>query len=149
MMRNLAIVIILMSLFFTACQSSATKNTEKAETNTATVKDSLSSNTIQVYYFHGSIRCETCVAVDEKTHHYLQDLFPDKMQNGEIIFQSINIDKNERPDLINKYQIYAQTLLIIKGDKVIDVTDDAFMLVPTNPDKWRQKLKDNIQQLIN
>ena len=89
------------------------------------------------------------MAVDKKTHQYLKDLFPDKMQNGEIIFQSINIDKNERPDLINKYQIYAQTLLIIKGDKVIDVTDDAFMLVPTNPDKWRQKLKDNIQKLMH
>ena len=140
---------LMMSIFITACQSSGTKNAEKLKSNASIVKDSISPNTIQVYYFHGSIRCETCVAVDENTHQFLKDLFPDKMKNGKIIFQSINIDKNQRPDLINKYQIYAQTLLIIKGDKVIDATDNAFMLVPTNPDKWRQKLKDDIQKLMH
>jgi len=146
-MKNI-IIILIASLSFSACQSSGNKNAEKIKTNLATVKDSLSSNTIQVYYFHGSIRCETCVAVDQKTQQYLLDLFPGKIKNGKIIFQSINIDKNERPDLIQKYKIYGQTLLIIKGNKVIDATDDAFMLVPAKPDKWRQKLKDKVQQLI-
>ena len=137
---------ILNSLF--ACGSPENK-TAITQKNTTVEKDRVSPNTIQVYYFHSSIRCETCVSVDEDTHQYLKDLYPNRMKSGTIIFQSVNIDNNESPDLVKKYKIYGQRLLIIKGDKVVDLTDDAFMYVPTNPDKWKQILKDNINRLIN
>ena len=149
-MKNILFVSILVTtLISVACNNSESKNPENKDTTVVATSDSISPNTIQVYYFHGSIRCETCVAVDEDTHQDLKELFPNRMENGDIIFQSVNVDKDERPDLVEKYKIYGQTLLIIKGDKVIDLTEDAFMYVPTNPDKWRQIVKDNIYQLID
>jgi len=108
----------------------------------------VSDKTVQVYYFHGSIRCETCVAVDEDTHRYLKELFPEKLNKNEIIFKSINIDKEERPDLIEKYQIYGQTLLIVKGKKVVDLTDAAFQYVTTNPEKWKKMLRDVVYEMV-
>ena len=131
-----------------ACGNSVAKNTDKQDT-VSVEKDSIPENTIQVYYFHGSIRCHTCVAVDENTHRYLKELFPEKVEKGEIIFQSINIDENERPDLVKKYQIYGQTLLFIRGGTVIDVTDDAFKYVTTNPEKWKKIVEDRIYDLMN
>ena len=133
---------ISISLLF-ACNNNQGNNADKQKV-TASEDVSLDAGTIQVYYFHGSIRCETCVSVDENTHQYLKELFPDSMDNGDIIFKSINIDKNERPDLVEKYQIYGQTLLFIMGDTVVDKTDDAFLYVTTNPEKWKQIVKDNI-----
>lgn len=133
---------ISISLLF-ACNNNQGNNADKQKV-TASEDVSLDAGTIQVYYFHGSIRCETCVSVDENTHQYLKELFPDSMESGDIIFKSINIDKNERPDLVEKYQIYGQTLLFIMGDTVVDKTDDAFLYVTTNPEKWKQIVKDNI-----
>ncbi len=142
----ISLVIVTMSMLF-ACGNSESKNTDKQ--NVASVeKDSITANTIQVYYFHGSIRCHTCVSVDENTHQYLKELYPVKMDKGDIIFKSINIDKNERPDLVEKYQIYGQTLLFIKGDKVINMTDDAFKYVITNPEKWKQLVDDTMTDII-
>ena len=143
----ISIAISILSLLF-ACGGSEAKNTETQDV-TSVDKDSITANTIQVYYFHGSIRCHTCVSVDENTHQYLKELYPAKMDKGDIVFKSINIDEGERPDLVKKYQIYGQTLLFIKGDKVIDLTDDAFKYVTTNPEKWKQIVEDRIYNLIS
>lgn len=140
---KLSIIAILFSIY--SCNSRVTNN--KTETNITT--GTISNNTIQVYYFHGSIRCHTCVSVDENTHQYLKDLFPEKFDKGQIIFKSINIDKGESPDLVEKYQIYGQTLLFIKGDKVIDETEDAFQYVITDPKKWKGIVEDTMYDLIN
>jgi len=141
--KTIFLSIIAMLITIVACNNQTAKET----TTDLSVKDTISDNkiaenTIQVYYFHGSIRCHTCVSVDENTHQYLKDLFPDKMENGEIIFKSINIDENESPDLVEKYQIYGQTLLFINGEKIIDETDDAFKYVITKPEKWKKIIED-------
>ena len=142
----LSLILITLSLF-SACNSSENKDTKDQDIVTVE-NDSISENTILVYYFHGSIRCHTCVSVDENTHQYIKDLFPVKLDKGDIIFKSINIDENESPDLIEKYQIYGQTLLFIKGDKIIDLTEDAFKYVTTSPEKWKQLVDDNLIDLI-
>ena len=142
----LSLIFITLSLF-SACNSSENKETKEQDIVTVE-NDSISANTILVYYFHGSIRCHTCVSVDENTHQYIKDLFPAKLDKGDIVFKSINIDENERPDLIEKYQIYGQTLLFIKGDKIIDLTEDAFKYVTTSPEKWKQAVDDNLIDLI-
>ena len=104
---------------------------------------------IQVIYFHGNIRCKTCVSVDETTHKYLDKAFSDKIKTEKIIFKTINIDENEQEDLIQKYEIYGQTMLFIKGSKVINKTDDAFKYASTNPEKWKQIVKTQILELAN
>jgi len=149
-MKQIIYSIIAIAILFSVNACNDSSQSEKAKSDTlATAIDSIDANTIQVYYFHGSIRCHTCVSVDENTHQYLKDLFPQKIDEGDIIFKSINIDKNEQPDLVEKYQIYAQTLLFIKGDKVIDETEDAFKYVTTNPKKWKNLVEKITNSLLN
>ena len=139
-------IVLTAIILFSACNGSQ----KQGHSNKATMakNDAAAPGAIRIYYFHGSIRCHTCVSVDENTHQYLKELFPVKMDKGEIVFQSINIDKDERPDLVKKYQIYGQTLLFIKSDKVIDKTDDAFQYVTTNPEKWKQLVKKTIHEMM-
>lgn len=145
-MKTLIWGLSIFSILFSVYSCNNTENNKKNES--IGIQDTISANTIQVYYFHGSIRCETCVAVDENTHEYLKELFPKEMNSGKIIFQSINIDKKEMPNLIKKYEIYGQTLLFIKDNKVIDKTDAAFQYVTTNPEKWHRIIKDVTSDLI-
>ena len=149
MRKILSISFLLLALIIlVSCGNSKNSNSGK-ERSVIVGKDTVSANAIRVYYFHGSIRCHTCVSVDEDTHQYLKELFPMQMERGEIVFRSINVDDNERPDLVKKYQIYGQTMLFVKGDKVVNLTDKAFQYVTTNPVKWRQIVKENIFNLIN
>ncbi len=148
---------ILTVIFFVMIIScSHSKNTGATNDNLViegTEKDDKLNNipdtgSIYVYYFHGSVRCHTCISVDEDTHKYLQELYPEKFKNGKMVFGSFNADKDERIDLIKKYKIWGQTLLFIKGDKVVDMTEEAFMYVTTNPEKWKSIVKEKMDKLI-
>ncbi len=135
----------------TGANKTGTTNDKVAIANTSentAAKNTTDTSTIYVYYFHGSIRCHTCVSVDEDTHKYLKEFYPEMFDSGKMVFQSLNADENERPDLIKKYKIWGQTLLFIKGDKVVDMTEDAFMYVTTDPDKWKNIVKENMDKLI-
>jgi len=149
-MKNLSLFIIILSIIACRQNKKVDKQTvnDKIVTDTQTAsKNNVDANTIQVLYFHSSIRCTTCVSVDEDTQKYLSELFSDKMKQGKIVFKSLNIDKNERKDLIQKFEIYGQRLLFIKGEKVLDKTDEAFQYVTTQPEKWRNIVKQSIETL--
>jgi len=146
--------LILLSILFSIISCRQNKKVDKQIVNDKIVKETqtasenkVDANTIQVLYFHSSIRCTTCVSVDEDTQKYLSELFPDKIKQGKIVYKSLNIDKDERKDLIQKFEIYGQRLLFIKGEKVLDKTDEAFQYVTTQPEKWQNIVKQSIETL--
>lgn len=98
---------------------------------------------VLVYYFHATRRCATCQAVESTTKEALKEYYGDK-----IVFESINRDEDKENPLIAKYKVSGQTLLIIKGNKVINLTNEAFMNARTNPNKFKAKLKATVDPLL-
>lgn len=140
---------LLMAGFMVAMSFGCNGQTDKAANNSSSQNTSVTADTIiHVYYFHSNIRCETCVAVDENTHRLLNELFPAQMKNGTIVFKSINVDEKGNEALIEKYKIWGQTMLFIKGDTVVDRTNDAFMNVLEEPDKWEDMVEDQVNRLL-
>ena len=155
-MKIIYSILITFSIAFLMISCSGSNKTDSTKDEVAiasthentSVNNTTDTSTIYVYYFHGSIRCHTCVSVDEDTHKYLKEFYPEMFDNGKMIFQSLNADEDERLDLIKKYKIWGQTLLFIKGNKVVDMTEDAFMYVTTDPDKWKNIVKENMDKLL-
>ena len=105
------------------------------------------TETINVYYFHNTHRCATCLAVESVTRKTLEDSLPEQMKNGEITFQSLNIEEDENEPLARKLHVSGQTLLFVKNDNKKDLTNDAFMYARTNPDKLKVKILKTIKNL--
>lgn len=103
---------------------------------------------IEVYYFHMSRRCATCLAVEAESEAALKKLYPEQMESGLITFQGINLEEESSEALAKKFQVSGQTLLIVKGDKKIDLTGDGFMYAKTNPEKLQEKFKTAIDPLL-
>lgn len=97
---------------------------------------------VQVLYFHATRRCATCQAVEDETVKTLKEAF-----NNKVPFQSINREEDKKNPLLKKYKVNGQTLLIVKGDKVVNLTNDAFMYARTSPEKFNEKLKETIQSM--
>lgn len=95
-----------------------------------------------VYYFHATRRCATCQAVENATKEALAEYFGE-----EITFTSINREEDKDNPLIEKHNINGQTLLVIKGEKVVNLTNDAFMNARTKPEKLKEKIKATIETL--
>lgn len=103
---------------------------------------------IEVYYFHMSRRCATCLAVESESEAALKKLYPALLESGSMTFKSLNLEEEVNDPLAEKLQVSGQTLLIVKGDKKIDMTGDGFMYARTDPAKLQEKLKAAIDPLL-
>ena len=104
---------------------------------------------VQVYYFHSSHRCNTCLTVEKVTNNSLNELYPKQMKSGSIKFESIDMDEPTGEYLAKKIKVSGQTLIIIKGSERKNLTNDAFMYAKSNPDKLKAKIKKAIDEMIN
>jgi len=125
-------IVMLMSGF------SCNAQTSKKETPVST------SDNIEVYYFHFTARCVTCKTVEAEAKADVQNLY-----YGEVSFKAINLDDDSSKAIAEKLKVSGQTLLIVKGDQKINLTNEGFMYAMSNPAKFKSILKEKIDILRN
>jgi len=104
---------------------------------------------IMVYYFHYTRRCATCNAVEDVTRLALKEYYGDKVEKGEIAFQSINIEEKEGEATANKLEIAGQALIVLKGDKITDLTEKGFLYAVSEPEKLKAEVKTAVDAVLN
>jgi len=97
---------------------------------------------VKAYYFHNTRRCVTCKAVEDVAYNALKEL-----SSGKILLKSVNLEDKASKDLVNKLEVKGQALMIVKGDKKIDLTTDGFLYARTDPDKFIQKISEAVESL--
>lgn len=103
---------------------------------------------IEAYYFHYTTRCMTCRTVEERAKENLQDLYPDLWKSGKLTFQAANLNEKEGEALAGKLGVSGQTLLLAKGSKQINLTNEAFLYAVTNPEKYKKLIKEKVDELL-
>jgi hypothetical protein len=98
---------------------------------------------VKAFYFHATRRCVTCQAVETVSAEVIKEFYTDK-----VSLEIFNREKDENKALVEKYQISGQTLLIVKGDKIVNLTTEAFLNAKNNPDKFKLKLKSTLDSLL-
>ena len=96
---------------------------------------------IDVFYFHFTRRCATCLNVEKVSRESVEALFPGQVKRGEISFQSVNLEDKDGEAIGARYKIEGQTLIVISGDKRIDLTDKGFMYANNSPEKLKAEIK--------
>ena len=124
-------VVLLMSSFL------GTAQTVKSASAT------LASNKVEAYYFHMSTRCVTCKTVEAEAKKDLETLY-----GGKVNFQAINLEDEKNKAIVEKLKIAGQTLLIVKGDLKINITNEGFLYAVTNPEKFKSIIKSKVDGLI-
>ncbi len=114
--------------------------TAKSDDAVVCLNDTTASK-VMVYYFHNTHRCSTCKAVESVTKSTIDKNF----QNG-VGFISVN--REEENDLVEKFKISGQTLLIISGENKVDLTNDAFLNANKSPEKLEEKMKSVIHSML-
>lgn len=128
---NLSIIVILVSLI--SCKS----QTPKKEVVVA------ESDKIEAYYFHFSSRCVTCKAVESEAKADIETLY-----GGKIKFQSVNLEEPAGKLLAEKLKVSGQTLLVVKGNTKVNLTNEGFMYARNNPEKFKSVIKEKVDPLL-
>jgi len=111
--------------------------TNKNEAKTA------SSEKIEAYYFHNTARCITCKTVEAEAKANLENLY-----GAKVSFKALNLEEDATKAIAEKLQVSGQTLLIVKGDQKINLTNEGFMYARTNPAKFKKIIKEKVDKLL-
>jgi hypothetical protein len=107
---------------------------------------------IDIYYFHRTERCQTCMSIEENTKTTLETYFANEVKEGVISFQSINFEGEEDKDLIEKYKADGPSLFLTKMKKgketTKNLTDFALENSLYNPEKFNKGLRDDLNKLL-
>jgi hypothetical protein len=143
-MKNRGFILLVLSLILGAglnCSAQSTK-TDKKTTET------ISAEKIDVYYFHFERRCATCNAVENESKKALNELYPEKIRNGEIKFLSVNLEDKTNQPIADDLEVSGQALLIVKGEQHENLTNTAFMHARTNPEKLKKAIQQSIEKFL-
>lgn len=104
------ILLLTMCLSLFACGNKNTKENKSQE------KQSQKDH-VEVLYFHGKQRCITCAAIEKNTKEVVESQFADELENGTLVFKSIDISQSENEEITNKYEVTWSSLFITKMER--------------------------------
>jgi hypothetical protein len=114
--------------------------------NAQTVKSGSATSAsakVEAYYFHMSTRCVTCKTVEAEAKKDLETLY-----GGKVNFHAINLEDDKNKAIVEKLKISGQTLLIVKGDSKVNITNEGFLYAVTNPEKFKSVIKSKVDGLL-
>jgi hypothetical protein len=140
-MKNLILACFMMLVF-----SGASCNAQPDKKQTVSAS---SGNDVEVYYFHRTVRCVTCKTVEAEARKNIEMLYADQVKTGKISFTSLNLEEATGKAMGDKLGVNSQTLLIVKGDQKINITNEGFLYAVSKPDKFKEIIKEKVDPLIN
>ncbi|WP_347840529.1 nitrophenyl compound nitroreductase subunit ArsF family protein [uncultured Draconibacterium sp.] len=137
-------LVVVAGVYTASAQCCNSKNALADASITEACCDAKQTDTnVKAYYFHATRRCATCEAVEKVTKQTIAENY-----KGTVEFVSINREEEENKALVDKYKVSGQTLLLVKGDKAVNLTSPAFMYARNKPEKLEAKLKSTIDSLL-
>ena len=134
-----SIFLLLVALVMSACNAQASQDQK-----TATVSD----GDLQVYYFHFTKRCVTCNAVETETKVALEMFYADQVKEGMIAFTPLNLEEEDGKEMAKQLNVSGQTLMLVKDEEMVNLTNEGFMNARTKPDKFHEILRNSIDKML-
>jgi len=131
------VLLVVVSLF--SCNAQSSQDQKLAAIN---------NGDLQVYYFHFTKRCATCNAVESETKVALEMFYADQVKKGTIAFISLNLEEDDGKEMAKQLNVSGQTLLLVKGEEMVNLTNEGFMNARTKPDKFHEVLRQQIDNLM-
>ncbi len=141
-MKFLFILIISVSFVFsaTACGHSTAGENKQHE---AVISD----EKVEVYYFHFTRRCVSCVNVQKATERVITENFKAEVDNGTLVYHEINLSDPESRKIAELLDVGRQALMVVSKDKKLDLTMQGFMLASRDYDKFKEALEEAIKKI--
>lgn len=107
-----------------------------------------SGTKITVYYFHHTMRCESCLKIEQLTFNTLKKYFSKELRDSNFIWKTIDVDKTENQHFEEDYKLETQAIILSKSlnekelswknlDKIWDFID--------NPNNFGKYIKEEIR----
>jgi hypothetical protein len=85
----------------------------------AAVERVAETNQVIAYYFHGTVRCETCLQIENQAKELVSNRFATEVASGQLVFKPVNYDEPENAHFQEEYKLPCPSLVLVrqKGGK--------------------------------
>jgi len=87
------------------------------------------------------------MAVEENARKAVEALYANEVKTGDYSFKAINLDDENSKEIAKNLGVGGQTLLVVRGDKKIDITDKGF-LNAHDLDKMKEEIKSAVDKVL-
>lgn len=99
-------------LLFSGCGANDIEKKPQVKNEIKVNEDSPKADEVEVFLFHATRRCSTCVAIGKFSTETVYEYFQPELQAGKIKVGEINIDLPENKELAKKFQASGSALFI-------------------------------------
>ena len=107
---------------------------------------------VLAYYFHGTIRCETCLKIERQAREAMERRFPLEMAEKRLVFLPVNYDKTEDAHFLKDYNLPCPSLVLVRQKdgkdekwKLLDKTWDQV----ENPIKFNEYVEGGVEAMLH
>lgn len=97
---------------------------------TSTAAEARYSDGIRVYYFHRTLRCQTCLKIEALARQTIQDNFADALATGRMCWQAVNIEVDGNEHFERDFSLQTQSLILA------EYADDRCVRWKLLPEVW-------------
>jgi len=144
--------LLLFSVFLTGCnnQNNLQENSSKQTQEQENQQGNFQVDKIEVIDFHGNRRCFSCQTIEKFAKETLDEFFQPELRDGEITFESINVEEAQNKEIVQKYQARGSSLFInvIKNGKDNISEDTQVWRLVRDEQAYKKYFKEKIENLL-
>ena len=72
------------------------------------------SQPVIAYYFHGTVRCETCLKIEQQAREVIERQFKPELDAQRLVFKSVNYDLPENAHFLLDYKLPCPSLVLVR-----------------------------------
>lgn len=107
-----AFLLIILLLFGCVSDSSVQTAGQNNSTVPPSENSSLENVRVEVYHFHGTHQCYSCIRVGELAEKTVNTHFKEELESGKLVFSHINGELPENRGLVDQYGVSSASLWI-------------------------------------
>ena len=147
-MKNSIFLFMSLFLFFASCGKG---NVESNKTESLTESDG--KNCVEILYFHGDMRCKSCVAMEKGVAELLEEQFKDEVKDGKIIFNTIDITTPEGEKIADNYGVSWSSLYLNNWkdgkEERNDLTRMGMKTASQDPAAFKEEVKTYVNKYLS
>lgn len=120
--------------------------------NEATQKPVQVRPLVQIYNFHLTNRCPSCIAIEEETGKILATFFADEVKQGRIVRKILNVDDKANRKIAEKYEAFGSGIFVTRvyqgKESTTDLTGAGFKFARNKPERYEEILKNQIEEYL-
>ena len=107
---------------------------------------------VVAYYFHATIRCATCLLIEERSGEVLRETFVAEIAAGQLRWQTVNVQAPENRDYITKLKVRPKSLTLIEyyGDVPTEKKElpGVWRLIHGDQETFRRYLTEEVRSFL-